>query len=52
MDEPLQLQADDIIAALTQQRNAAMDEITRQAAIIRALQKKLNPPLEKDLSPD
>lgn len=43
MDQ-VEVNAQDIIDALTSQRNAAMDELTKQAAIIRALQRKLEPP--------
>jgi hypothetical protein len=34
--------AQDIIDTLTSQRNAALDEIVRQSAIIRALERELN----------
>jgi hypothetical protein len=39
-----ELEADDVIHALTQQRNAALDEIVRMGAIIKALERMLNAP--------
>jgi len=39
----VQLNPNDVIDAITAQRNAALDEIARQAAIIRTLQKMLEP---------
>ena len=42
MEAPLQMDPNDIISTLTEQRNACMDEIVRQSAIIRALQRELN----------
>lgn len=40
-----ELEADDIIHTLTQQRNAALDEIVRMGAIIKALERMLNSPV-------
>jgi len=40
----MDLRAEDVIAALTAQRNAAMDEIARQAAIIKALERQIGGP--------
>ena len=37
----IKINPQDVIEALTQQRNAAMDEIARQAGIIKALQREL-----------
>jgi hypothetical protein len=37
-----ELQADDVIHAITQQRNAALDEIARMGAIIKAMERMLN----------
>lgn len=39
--DTLEVSPEDFIRTLTQQRNAAMDEITKMSAIIAALQRKL-----------
>ena len=39
------LDANDAIHTLTQQRNAALDEIVRMGAIIKALERMLNAPV-------
>jgi hypothetical protein len=40
----IELNPQDVIDVLTLQRNAALDEIVRQAAIIKALERKLTAP--------
>lgn len=50
--QDLEVKGEDIIQALTQQRNAAMDEIARQAAIIKALERKLQPPAPAEIISD
>jgi hypothetical protein len=49
----LEIKGEDIIQALTQQRNAALDEIARQAAIIKALERRLqaSAPIEINADP-
>lgn len=44
MPAPIELQLDpqDVIAALTAQRNAAMDEVAKQAGIIAALSRHIS----------
>jgi len=41
MDKTYQVAGEDLIEILTRQRNAAMDEVARQAAIIRTMERKL-----------
>jgi len=45
MNEEITLDVQDVINTLTNQRNAALDEIVKMSAMIRSLQKKLEVPL-------
>jgi len=51
----IEIRTDDVIAALTAQRNAAFDELAQQAAIIRSLQRRVAaleaPPIEQEPAP-
>ena len=42
---------DDVIHILTQQRNAALDEIVKMGAIIKSLERQLNPPPVEPTAP-